>query len=237
VLRSAHPGSLVYLRWFPSIHPLSITVTAAKMDAIYRFQRHLYDLTRKHYLLGRDTLICELAVPDEGSVLEIGCGTARNLIHAARMYPTARCFGVDISSVMLKTAQESIGRNGLLDRVIVKLGDGAAFDSDTLFDTSHFDRVMISYALSMIPAWEDVLSLAANLVAPNGSVHIADFGDQARLPGWFCAALRAWLSAFSVTPRLNLGDKVNQIASEHDYVSHCRAIYRGYAVLAEIHAR
>ncbi|HWU72526.1 MAG TPA: SAM-dependent methyltransferase, partial [Sphingomonas sp.] len=27
------------------------------MDAIYRSQRHFYDLTRKYYLLGRDALI------------------------------------------------------------------------------------------------------------------------------------------------------------------------------------
>ena len=46
---------------------------AAQMDAIYRFQRHFYDLTRKPYLLGRDTLIRELAVPPSGTILEIGC--------------------------------------------------------------------------------------------------------------------------------------------------------------------
>ena len=30
---------------------------AALMDRIYRRQRHVYDLTRKYYLLGRDELI------------------------------------------------------------------------------------------------------------------------------------------------------------------------------------
>ena len=29
---------------------------AAQMDAVYAFQRHIYDLTRKYYLLGRDRL-------------------------------------------------------------------------------------------------------------------------------------------------------------------------------------
>ena len=30
---------------------------AALMDRLYRRQRHFYDVTRKHYLLGRDRLI------------------------------------------------------------------------------------------------------------------------------------------------------------------------------------
>ena len=50
------------------------------MDRIYRHQRHIYDLTRKYYLLGRDELITALAPPGNGSVLEIGCGTGRNLL-------------------------------------------------------------------------------------------------------------------------------------------------------------
>ena len=30
---------------------------AALMDSVYRRQRHIYDLTRKYFLFGRDTLI------------------------------------------------------------------------------------------------------------------------------------------------------------------------------------
>ena len=50
------------------------------MDRIYRYQRHLYDVTSRHFLLGRDTLISGLLPPDGGTVVEVGCGTARNLI-------------------------------------------------------------------------------------------------------------------------------------------------------------
>ena len=57
---------------------------AALMDRIYHRQRRYYDFTRKYYLLGRDRLIEGLAPPPGGRVLEIGCGTARNLVAAAR---------------------------------------------------------------------------------------------------------------------------------------------------------
>ena len=76
---------------------------AARMDAIYARQRHFYDLTRKYYLLGRDALIDGLAPPTSPTILEVGCGTARNLIATARSWPDARCYGIDISAEMLVT--------------------------------------------------------------------------------------------------------------------------------------
>ena len=77
------------------------------MDGVYRYQRHFYDLTRKYYLLGRDRMIAGLDVPPDGTVLELGCGTGRNIVLAARRYPDARFFGLDISAEMLETAQAS----------------------------------------------------------------------------------------------------------------------------------
>ena len=68
------------------------------MDGMYRYQRHIYDLTRKYYLLGRDRMIARLAPHAGDAVLEIGCGTGRNLIVAASTFPQARLFGVDVST-------------------------------------------------------------------------------------------------------------------------------------------
>ena len=86
----------------------SRTLVAARhartMDDVYRYQRFIYDLTRKYYLFGRDTLLATLDIPDGGRVLEIGCGTGRNLVVAARANPRALFYGVDISAQMLKTA-------------------------------------------------------------------------------------------------------------------------------------
>ena len=78
---------------------------ALRMEKMYRWQRHIYDFTRKPYLLGRDHMLARLGVPDDGTVLEIGCGTGRNLIQAARIFPAARYFGFDVAPVMVETAQ------------------------------------------------------------------------------------------------------------------------------------
>ena len=83
----------------------SATQDAARhMDGIYKYQRYIYNATRKYYLLGRDRLLNELQPDDGSTVLEIGCGTGRNLIHAARRCPNARFVGFDISHAMLETA-------------------------------------------------------------------------------------------------------------------------------------
>ena len=90
---------------------------ASLMDRMYRYQRHIYDASRKFYLLGRDRLIEELGPPEGGHVLEIGCGTGRNLVKAARAYPSIHCYGLDVSAEMLATAERSIARAGLSGRI------------------------------------------------------------------------------------------------------------------------
>ena len=84
----------------------------ALMDGVYRHQRFIYDITRKYYLLGRDRMIEGLDVPPGGSVLEVACGTGRNLIAVARRFPEARLYGFDISTEMLATARASVAKKG-----------------------------------------------------------------------------------------------------------------------------
>src|SRR5262249_36500933 len=93
------------------------------MDRMYRHQRHFYDFTRKYYLPGRDRLIDGLSPPNAGRVLEVGCGTARNLVRAARAWPAAQFFGLDISSEMLATARQRVQRNGLSGRIELARAD------------------------------------------------------------------------------------------------------------------
>ncbi|TIT48519.1 MAG: class I SAM-dependent methyltransferase [Mesorhizobium sp.] len=207
---------------------------AELMDGVYRWQRHIYDLTRKYYLLGRDRLIAGLDVPPGGTVLELGCGTGRNIILAARAYPDARFFGLDISAEMLETAGKAIDREGLSDRVMLARGDATDFDAKALFGKGRFDRVFVSYSLSMIPGWEKTVSAALAALAPTGSLHIVDFGQQEGLPGWFRALLRGWLKKFHVTPRESLRDVLESQAERTGATFRFRTLYRGYAWLAVI---
>lgn len=197
---------------------------AAQMDAQYSWQRHIYDLTRKYYLLGRDRLIVDLDVPAGGTVLEIGCGTGRNLALVAQRYPAARLFGLDISAEMLKHALRQVSGARLAR------ADATNFDPTILFGRGSFDRVFISYSLSMIPDWCAAIDQAAQCVAPGGSLHIVDFGQQERLPRWFRNLLFAWLHKFHVTPRADLPEVLSEIAARRGCTLEVTALYRGYAI-------
>lgn len=209
---------------------------AGHMDAIYRTQRHFYDLTRKYYLLGRDRLIRDLAPPPGGTVIEIGCGTGRNLIAAARAWPNARYFGIDISEAMLETARAKVEAADLSDRITLAQGDATAFDAAALFGVARFDRVFQSYTLSMIPDWQGAIREGASKLAPGGRLDIVDFGQQEGLPGPFRSLLFAWLDKFDVTPRQNLPGVIDTVSRASGLEGRFTPLYRGYAWSARLSA-
>lgn len=197
---------------------------AALMDRTYRRQRRIYDLTRAGFLLGRDRLIAELDPPAGGRVLEIACGTGRNLDLIGRRRPDVALRGLDISQEMLASARARLGGRARLVRA-----DACAFESRALFGEPGFDRVVLSYSLSMIPDWRRALAAALAATAPGGELHLVDFGTQARLPGWFRGGLRAWLARFHVTPRDDLAAEIAQAAETAGAAWRWRSLYRDYA--------
>ncbi len=205
---------------------------AGLMDRMYRHQRHFYDATRKFYLLGRDEMISGLNPPPQGRVLEIGCGTGRNLVHAARIWPSVHGYGVDVSSEMLATARRSIDRARLAAPITLAQADATRLDPDALFGVAKFDRIFISYALSMIPPWKEVVARACDCLEPGGSLHIVDFGDQAGLPAPFRAALNRWLALFSVHPCLTLESDLAQFSAARNMRCRFRTWFHGYAFMA-----
>src|SRR5450755_1365742 len=203
-----------------------------RMNRMYRRQRHIYDGTRKYYLLGRDRLIAGLQPETSANVLEIGCGTGRNLVLTARLYPAARFFGIDVSTEMLTSAQAALSRRGPTGQVRLAHGDATAFDPLALFGVPAFDRIFISYSLSMIPDWRGVLKQAASRLAPGGRLHIVDFGDQERLPAMARVLLLRWLAMFDVTPRDDLARELAAMAVHAGAALHFERPFRGYAQYA-----
>jgi S-adenosylmethionine-diacylgycerolhomoserine-N-methlytransferase len=203
-----------------------------RMNRMYRWQRHIYDATRRYYLLGRNQLISGLCPATGTTVLEIGCGTGRNLVLAARLHREARLFGIDVSTEMLTSALSAISRHGLTNRIRVAHGDGTGFDPELLFGIRSFDHILISYSLSMIPEWRRVIETALSRLAPGGRLHIVDFGTQERLPGLVRAALLRWLAMFDVTPRDDLERVLAAMAEASGARLKFERPFRGYAQYA-----
>ncbi|WP_172330980.1 class I SAM-dependent methyltransferase [Mangrovicoccus sp. HB161399] len=204
------------------------------MDRVYRHQAAIYDLTRKYYLLGRDRLIDELDVEGDGTVLEIACGTGRNLIRIGNRYRDAQLFGVDISHKMLRQASKNSARSAMRWRIKLAKADACSFDPGMTLGQAQFDRIVFSYCLSMIPDWQGALAHAVPMLAPGGRIHMVDFGLQSGLPRWFGKGMHLWLSKFHVAPRAGMAEAFERLAAEHGLETDVRPLYRDYAVIGTL---
>lgn len=198
----------------------------SNMDQMYRWTRHIYDLTRKYYLLGRDHLIENLDAKTGQAVVEVGCGTARNLVKISKTYPEAKLFGLDASDEMLKTARKNIeGR----DNIVLKQAFSQSFDPKTHFGLDKpIDKIVFSYSLSIIPPWQESIDHALELLPEGGEIHIVDFGGQEDLPAPISRFIFWWLKMFHVYHKPEILDYLKRLEVEKKGALEVQHLYKGY---------
>jgi S-adenosylmethionine-diacylgycerolhomoserine-N-methlytransferase len=150
-------------------------------------------------------VIRNLGLGPGDKLVEIGCGTARNLVAIAKVYPQAYIYGLDASAEMLKTAEANVKRADVESRITLTQAYAEGLDVQTFGENSGpFDRALFSYSLSMIPDWRGALGAAAAALKPDGLIDIVDFGDLASLGPLAGGTLRGWLKLFHVEPRAEI---------------------------------
>lgn len=144
------------------------------IERYYRCHAKIYDLTRWSFLRGRETLMERLAARlHPRRILEVGCGTGKNLLHLGRRFPQAQLWGLDLSGAMLSVAEKKL--SSLAPRLTLI---EAAYNRP-LAASPQFDLMVFSYALSMFnPGWEQALATAAGDLAPGGTIGVVDFHDS-----------------------------------------------------------
>jgi len=208
---------------------------AVKMDRMYRYTRHVYDASRKFFLLGRDELLERMELAAGDRVLEVGCGTARNLIKLHRLHPACELFGIDASTEMLETAEKSIRKHSLDSTIRVRQGLAEQLDYVWAFKQDEpYDALFFSYSLSMIPCWSEALDNALQYVKPGGKIYIVDFWDQQDLPRWFAAMLKKWLAMFHVFYEPKLHASLEKLHEEGVVDCQTQGLYRRYSYIATL---
>ena len=207
--------------------------TTEEMDRMYHWTRHVYDFSRKYYLLGRDRLLREMELHPDDRVVEIGCGTARNLIKLARMRPDVRCFGVDVSTEMLATATAKVKSRRLQNRITLALCFAEQLDYAKTFQLdAPFDAAFFSYSLSMIPTFKEAIDAALANVKRGGAIYVVDFWDQGEWPRWFRFVLKGWLDLFHVHYRPELLEYLRELDVRGVGSLTLKTVARRYAYLA-----
>ena len=213
---------------------------AAAMDRMYRMTRHIYDVTRAYYLLGRDRMLAEVATGPTTATLEVGCGTARNLVKLARRPAPGRLYGVDASREMLETAARSITRARVpaagLPPIELRQGLAEELDAFRMFGRDEpFDTIFFSYCLSMVPTWPGAIEAALANLRPGGRMLIVDFWDQADLPRAFAGGLKRWLSLFHVHYRPEVHAALEALGRSGRAEVSFTSVWRRYAYIATVH--
>jgi S-adenosylmethionine-diacylgycerolhomoserine-N-methlytransferase len=209
------------------------------MDRMYRFTRHIYDLTRAYYLLGRDRLLDKVTTSPATATLEVGCGTARNLIRLARRREPGGLFGLDASHEMLETAAASIARSGADGAghppIVLRQGLAEQLDARRMFGREEpFDTIYFSYCLSMVPTWPGAIEAALDNLKPGGEMLIVDFWDQQDLPRWFAAGLKKWLAMFHVHYRPEVHEALVALGRSGRADVTFESVARRYAYIATV---
>lgn len=90
-------------------------------------------------------------LPDGGTLIDLGCGSGRLLARLAVARPDARILGLDLSERMLHVGRRLLEREGLADRVELRLGDITEFDAEL---PERLDVLSCNFALHQLPSDE-----------------------------------------------------------------------------------
>ncbi len=142
-----------------------------KLQGYYKFHSWIYDATRWSFLFGRNEIIQRLPeLAPNAAILEVGCGTGKNLLPIAEKYPDAHLTGYDVSADMIRLAEKKMAEHK--ERVTFYT---EPYGPQT-GTRERFDLIVFSYALSMInPQYAEVIQQARKDLKPGGFVAVVDF--------------------------------------------------------------
>jgi SAM-dependent methyltransferase len=134
-----------------------------------------------------------------GRVADLACGAGHSTLAIARAYPLVRVDGLDMDEASIELARTNLAASGLEDQVSFEVADAASAALSRAYDL-----VTIFEALHDMSHPVDVLRSARRLLAPGGTVIVADerVADSFSAPG---DDIERLYYGFSVTHCLPVG--------------------------------
>lgn len=162
----------------------------ADVEALYRRRAASYNaMTELYRLLGFDLpryrrLAADALSLRKGStVVEIGCGTGANFVNLRkRVGESGRVIGIDLTDAMLAQAADRIRREGWRNVELVR-SDAARYEFP-----SGVDGIVSTLALSLSPAYDQVIERGTRALARGGRWVIFDLKLPDRWPSWLVEA-------------------------------------------------
>lgn len=128
------------------------------------------------------------------TVIDLGCGTGLNfpLLEEA-VGPGGTVIGVDLTDAMLDQARERVRSAGWTNVELVRA------DLAEYVPPEGIDGALSTFAITLLPEYDQVIARCAAALRPGGRLAIFDFKEPPRWPRWL-VRVGAWLNRpFGVT--------------------------------------
>jgi ubiquinone/menaquinone biosynthesis C-methylase UbiE len=163
-----------------------MTLTKVQLRELYRKRAANYDFSANlYYLIGlrevhyRKRAIEALGLKRGDTVVELGCGTGLNFPYLLQSIgETGRLIGVDLTDAMLEKARKRVQRNAWRNVVLVEA------DATVYVFPVGIQGVLSTFALTLIPEYEQVIEHAARALTVGGRFVIADLKKPEQWPLW-----------------------------------------------------
>ena len=142
-----------------------------RLENFYGGQAAGYDSFRKRLLHGREEMFASVPSTPGGVWVDLGAGTGENAENwGNRLGDFSRCYLVDLSTSLLKIADQRIQTRGWSNVETVH-ADATRF----VPSQGSADVVTCSYSLTMIPDWFLAIDQALRILKPGGTIGVVDF--------------------------------------------------------------
>ncbi len=141
---------------------------------------HGYSRTEQQRLVAQAETLApnvfrDLDLPQQGRLLEIGCGVGAELKLIARRRPALQLTGIDLNPAHLAAARDHLAPEILEQRANLARGDAFRLP----FSANSFDRVITIWMLEHVAAPRPVLAQARRVLRPGGRLICTEV-DNAR---------------------------------------------------------
>ena len=208
---------------------------SGRLVSLYRKRAKWYDRdTLLLYFTGfrhwayRKRAIQSLALNHGDTVVDLGCGTGLNFtLLQEQVGPRGRIIGVDLTDAMLVEADARIAAHAWSNVELVK-SDVAVY----IFPSA-VDGILSTFALTLVPEFDEVVRNGASALRPGKRFVILDFK---RPSGWFMNKAAPVLAALLTGPfggTVEMASRKPWLSIEKDLsLIQFTSLYRGGAYIA-----